>query len=634
LTLQASKFQVRNMRNFASVAAIGVIALSLTACGGGGTLGGTSGSSSGGTSGGTTGGTTTTPTYSLGNGTGSSFQSGMLTISSATLAAGGSAEITATVVDQNGALYTAAPVTLAFGSQCLGTGLAAITPSGVSTAGTTANSVTSATGTVNATYTAKGCSVADVISATTTIGTQSLTATGTITVQAGTIGSIQFLSADPTSIGLKGTGLQETSTVVFMVVDSTGAPRPNAVVNFSVPTNTGSVTLSPTTATTGADGKAQTVVSSGTQHTSVRVTASITDPVLSTQSGALTVTTGLPVSKTFSVSVGSAVYSSTKLVTSPPPACSNIEAASLNQVRVPVTISLADRFQNPAPDNTAVTLSTNAGKVVGACNTGDKTGPGPGSGECVVQWSSEDPRPKPTDSPPSKVANRGLIIATAIGEEYFDDKNGNGFYDTGEVFDDLPEPFRDDNENGTWEAGEYFVDTNHNQMHDGPSGTFKGITCTGNTPTSTCSTPTLQIGKSHLIIMSTSAAQISVADITTPTTTTFDPTTNTLSVAAGQPFGFHFNVQDGSGTPNTTTGLLQNGNPIPAGSSIAVTPSGAVTLNGAPGGIEGCSENIGGDNYLVTGTGGAATTTGTINIVVTAEATQVTTQFSITVKSN
>ena len=104
-------------------------------------------------------------------------------------------------------------------------GSPSISPSGTSTAGTTADTVTSSTGTIDATYTAKGCSGPDVITATAAVASANLTATGTVTVAAATIGSIQFESATPASIGLKGTGLNETSTVVFKVVDSTGGAR-------------------------------------------------------------------------------------------------------------------------------------------------------------------------------------------------------------------------------------------------------------------------------------------------------------------------------------------------------------------------------------------------------------------------
>src|SRR5882762_2617982 len=214
------------MRTFSAIAAVGVVALALAACGGS-TLSGTT-SPTGGGGGGGGGGATT---YSMGNGSGSSFQSGIISVSSASLSAGGTTSLQVSLVDNNGTLYTAASVTVTFNSPCVAQGLATIAASGSSTAGTTAGTVTTTTGSVSATYTAKGCSGPDVITATAVVSSTSLTATGTVTVAAATIGSIQFVSATPSTIGLKGTGPTETSTVIFKVVDATGGPRPGVNVN-------------------------------------------------------------------------------------------------------------------------------------------------------------------------------------------------------------------------------------------------------------------------------------------------------------------------------------------------------------------------------------------------------------------
>lgn len=127
--------------------------------------------------------TTTTTTYEMGNGTGSSFQPGMIGLSTANVAAGGSTVLTITVVDQTGVLFTAAPVIVTYSSTCISNGQAVIAPSGTtSTAGTEADTVTSSTGTIDASYTAKGCIGEDVITATATVGSAALTAYGTVTV--------------------------------------------------------------------------------------------------------------------------------------------------------------------------------------------------------------------------------------------------------------------------------------------------------------------------------------------------------------------------------------------------------------------------------------------------------------------
>jgi hypothetical protein len=111
---------------------------------------------------------------------------------------------------------------------------------------------------------------------------------------------------------------------------------------------------------------------------------------------------------------------------------------------------------------------------------------------------------------------------------------------------------------------------------------------------------------------------------------TVDTVNHTINYPAGQPFTIGVNIQDLSGALNTTTGLLQNGNPIPAGSKITFAGTAVLTLN--PGGVEGCSESINGDTYMVSGTAPAANTTATITVVVEAEATHTLSQGVITIK--
>jgi len=532
---------MNDMRRLSIITAVGV--LLLAACSGSKDFSG-SGSSSGGTGG--TGGTGTT-TYSMGNGSGSSFQSGMIGISSASVAAGGTTSLTVTIVDQTGALYTAASVTVTFSSSCISQGLATIAASGTSTAGTTANTVASTTGTIEATYTAKGCSGPDVITASAAVSSTNLTATGTVTVAAAAIGSIQFESATPSSIGLKGTGLNETSTVVFKVVDSSGGARPGVPVTFSLNTTAGGLSLAPSTATSGTDGTVQTVVSSGTEHTAVRVTASIASPALSTQSSALSVTTGLPASGAFSIAVGSPGYNSL--------ACSNVEAYGIDLITVPVTVQLADRYNNPAPDGTTVAFVTNGGHIQGSCTTPSSPST-PGNGVCLVNWTSANPRPTTSATPPVFRNGRATILATAIGEESFDDVHQTGYYQAGDPFSDLGEPYLDANESGAYVLGDYFLNFYNAPQYEAPSGTFKGITCSG----STCTASTLAIGVSHLLIMSTSAAQIA-------------STASSISL----------NV---SGSPNPSGASFQitvadlNGNTMAAGTTITAT-SNAGTLSGA-----------------------------------------------------
>ncbi|MES1192540.1 MAG: hypothetical protein ABUS47_15875 [Steroidobacter sp.] len=487
-----------------------------------------SGSSTGTGTGGSSSSSSVATMLSLGSGTGTSFTSGAIALSSTSISAGGSASLTVTLVDQNDVPYTQS-ATISFTSSCISLGTAAIKDSG----GNSVSSISTATGTATVTYVAQGCSGDDVITASTNVNNQpTLTATGTITVQAATLGAVSFVSASPASIGLKGTGVQETSTLVFLVSDSSGGPVSGADVTFNLSTSVGGLSLSNTTAKSGADGKVQTVVKSGTVHTTVRVTATATlnSVVQSTQSSNLAVTTGIPTTSGLSVA----------------PTCPNVEALNRDGVNVPVTVRLADRYNNPVPDGTAVAFTAEGGKIDGQCTSGTTSTE---SGVCTVNWTSQ------TSSQP--VDGRVTILATALGEDSFVDTNANGFYDTGETYSDAGEPYLDANESGTYDSGEFFLDTNGNGVRDATYNGFKGITCTGTTSTSTCSLETTEIGRQTLIVMSSSDAVISVKSPGIPSGST-----------ASQTITWTFNVQD------------VNGNAMPQGTKIAVSAnSNAGTIN-------------------------------------------------------
>ncbi|MCC6630053.1 MAG: Ig-like domain-containing protein, partial [Chloroflexi bacterium] len=284
-------------------------------------------------------------TVQLGTGTGAAFQAGVIGISNANLSAGGSTTLSVSLVQSDGTLYTQ-DADIIFSSNCVASGTAQIQPS--ATASTS-------TGIATVNYVAQGCSGADVITATTTTG-GGLSASGTVNVAAAAVGSIIFVSATPTNIALEGTGdasRPESSTVVFRVVDSTGGPVSGAAVSFALNTQVGGISLTPATATSGANGQVQTVVSAGTVATSVKVTATVTSvtPNISTQSSQLTVTTGIPTDASFSLAVG----------------CFNIEGWNVDGVTTDVTARLGDRFQNPVPDGTAVTFTAEGGNILSQC---------------------------------------------------------------------------------------------------------------------------------------------------------------------------------------------------------------------------------------------------------------------------
>jgi hypothetical protein len=517
--------RVRHMRKAGLVAVL--LAAALAGCGGGDdqndAFSGTGGTGTGGT-GGTAGGGVTA-TAQLGSGSGAAFQSGVVGISSANVSAGGSTSLSVSLVQSDGNLFTTS-TDVTFNSPCIAAGTASITPTGP---------VTTTTGAATVTYVAKGCAGADVVTATANIAGVTRTATGTVTVAVAAIGSIAFISATPTNIALKGTGdasRPESSTVVFKVLDASGGPRAGATVNFTLNTTVGGITLTPAaaTATSDAQGLAQVVVNAGTVATSVKVTATITSvtPQISTQSNQLTITSGIPTASSFSVAVG----------------CFNVEGWDNDGITTPITARLADRFNNPVPDGTAVTFTTEGGAIQAQCPTGTTTTEG---GVCTVNWRSSQPRP---------ADGRVSILAKAIGEESFADSNGNGAFDNGETFFDLGEPYRDDDENNAYLStidGDFF-DFNNNGTRNVADALFNGVLC--NDTAGRCGNAASRstgIGRQALVIMSGSAAAISLESPAAP-----------ISIPQGGSQAVTFWIRD-----------QVHGNPMPGGSDvIAVTGGG------------------------------------------------------------
>jgi hypothetical protein len=509
-------------------------------------------------------GSNTPLTVSMGSGTGATFVPGTLAISSATLAAGGSTTVQAVLQQSDGTLYTGS-ATVNFNSGCAAQGLATITPS----------PTTTTAGIVTVNYVATGCSGADVISATSTVNGSALSASGTVTVAPSAIGSVIFVSATPSNIALQGTGTAahpETSTVIFRVRDQSGGNRAGATVNFSLNTNVGGISISPASAVSGADGTVQTVVQGGTVATSVRVTATV-QGIAPAQSNQLTITTGIPDQNSFSLAVE----------------CPNVEGWSRDGEQVEVTARLADRFNNPVPQGTAVTFQTEGGSITSQCTTVGETG------ACAVNWTSANPRPSAPPSGPLPRAGRATILATAIGEESFTDLNGNGSFDNGENFTDLPERFLDENENGTRDAVEPIYDFNNNSNYDPLDGMFNGVLCL-DTSGRCGSQNTTGIAADNVIIMSGSTAD------------NVDPANGTMLdlVNPGGSASYTFTFED------------VNENPMAAGTTIDFQVSGTgLSVASGDGEVPCSTEPI---PRLVTINATGAATTGTLTVIVTSPA--------------
>ncbi|MCE9678638.1 hypothetical protein LZP69_05450 [Shewanella sp. AS1] len=387
-------------------------------------------------------------------GSGTPFVAGTAEVSTDVLSAGGTATISVQIQDDQGSPYTQ-PVDVSFSSRCVSAGSAQIsTP------------VATNNGVATSTYLAKGCVGDDQINVTANAGGKNLSATGMLEVLPADVGSIVFDSATPQTISILGTGGVESSTVKFQVLDKNSNPVSNQNVLFALNTNAGGVTFAPPNATTDANGMVQTVVTTGTVATSLRVTATVDNgavPAISSQSKQLIVSTGIPDQDSFSLSVD-------KL---------NPEGWDIDGAVVVVTARMADAFNNPVPDGTTISFTTEGGSIGDHCSTVN--------GACSVKWTSQLPRPEGntlfdgsgamTNNPDAnlsfdatlgiygnmygqKYGGRATITATAIGEESFPDLNGNGRFDASEMSEflngtdvtghsfDLTDAFNDYNEDG------------------------------------------------------------------------------------------------------------------------------------------------------------------------------------------
>lgn len=464
------------------------------------------------------------PDLSIGYFDGNTFVNGEIGLLTNSLSSSGSTLLRLAVVDSNGDEATTAEE-IVLRSQCVVDGLA-----------TLPEMVTTANGRATATYTATGCGGDDPITATLVNGGSQ--AFATLNIASPQVNAINFVSATPELIALRGTGgsaRQETSEVVFLVADGSGAPLSGQEVNFTLSTSIGGVALLNTSTVSDPMGQAIAQVTAGDVATPVRVIASIdtTDnngnPLnLSTISDVLIISSGLPDQNSISLSFETL----------------NIAGAgSTDGLTTNVTVRMADKFNNPVPDGTSALFSTEYGAIGSSCITAN--------GSCSVTWTSQEPRfptfnqnlvrdinstnctsalvngtgPCPGDLGPIR-GRRSTVLVTAIGEEFFVDSNGNGVYDENEEFENLAEAFIDHNEDGEYTpvaspndltgSEETFVDFNgdgvfsQNVNTNTGRGVYNGILCPLVGDGIFCSRDLVNVRASGTIVMSEGLSIIAV----------------------------------------------------------------------------------------------------------------------------
>ncbi|MBU2967907.1 hypothetical protein KO527_00825 [Pseudoalteromonas sp. C2R02] len=370
------------------------------------------------------------------------------------LAAGSTTVITVKILDSENALIKT-PLEVEFSSGCSQSGKSILD-----------DKVTSTGGIATATYKTAGCDLSqgDTVRASVSTGGSVVIKETVIPVSAAPVASIVFDNVTNTVLALKGTGGQgrtENSQVTFKLIDSLGLPSTQSRLDFKLSSENGGISLSSNSADTDSDGFAQVQVNSGYIPMAIRVHAcyipddqipasqlddvtcwkevydacqltgdarpnycpsgelnliSLDEQIISV-SDLLSISTGLPDNNSFTAS----------------PEILNVEALQYTGVIDDLSIYLADQFNNPVPDGTAVYITTEGG-AVGTID-GDSFNPQlecrTVDGVCVAQWRSQNPIPfnetkwgnRVGDYNPKQVyqAKRAFLVANGNAEPTHDE---------------------------------------------------------------------------------------------------------------------------------------------------------------------------------------------------------------------
>lgn len=428
--------------------------------------------------------------------------------------AGTDARISAQLLREDGVLFEE-PVSVRFESACAAQGAAELL-----------SPVLSAGGSIATVYSARGCVGQDRVRAIIEIPglTQPAIGEGIIRIRAPRAEGIAFVSAEPSDIALRGRARPDrpdASRVTFEVRNAAGLPVPAAAVTFALTGQIGDTTLLAPSGVTGPDGRVTAVVRAGDAAAVVAVQARVSGTSFSTTSQQITVSTGGADQDSFSLSLSTL----------------NVEGYDVDGQRATISVRAADRFNNPVADGTAILFTTEGGAIPARCETA--------GGLCTVDLVTQQPRPS---------NGRVTILARTEGSETFVDLNGNGLFDVGEPFQDLPEAFLDANENGIWDQGEFFADANNNGRYDSANGRFDGGPCA---EPAACGLAT-DVRAQAVLVFATSLASIQIIP---------DP----IVVDDVTPREVQILISD------------RNGNLPPAGSRIEVTTSNGTLLTDVEG---------------------------------------------------
>jgi hypothetical protein len=260
-------------------------------------------------------------------------------------------------------------------------------------------------------------------------------------------GSIEFVSATPQIVVIKGAGGLETSVIEFLIKDSSGAPIAGSqTVQLTLSGPNGGEYIGPdsvdqngdpviTVDVGTVDGVASTILHSGIIPGTVTINATVVGTLLETSSGVLAIGGGTPSAGHFSLSTE----------------IRSLEGLSVHGLTTEITARIADRYGNyNVLEGTSVSFYSECGAIDRAVNLSAT-----GEGKVIFRTQFPNPQNLPLDaSYADDVAEyltklgvtidetvnprngKCTIVAVVDGEEEFTDSNGSGVYEVGEAYAD------------------------------------------------------------------------------------------------------------------------------------------------------------------------------------------------------
>lgn len=370
-------------------------------------------------------GTTLSKTYALQPSAGViSIVGGTVTTTPATVQMGSSVTVSATV-QVDGAVPLPNSVQVSFSSAC-GT----VSP---------ASALVDGAGVAKAVVTTASTGNAGLCAVSATAG--SSTGTGNFTTTTVPITGLQYVSSTPAVVYQSGSVGVNQSAVKFKVIDSLSQGVGGQKVNASLTNTDGGIQFCAVgitdQRTSEPDGTVTFQVCAGTLPANLQVRASLdTTPTITTDSNLLTVQTGLATQRFFDLAATKFNYYVGGHFTS-----------KFSGGTTTLTAFAADRQGNPVPNGTKVVFVAEGGQF----NTSGESSCLITNGRCSVDLIGQDYRPLGANGVGDPRPGRVTVLAYTDGEEYFIDKNQNNRYDSGELFEDLGNPYLDKNESGIFE---------------------------------------------------------------------------------------------------------------------------------------------------------------------------------------